>query len=205
MDTYISFQNGGCMPFTLPLRSKAPNFSLQGTDGKQYSLKSFVDFPVLVIFFTCNHCPYVIASDETTRKIALKYKDKGVAFVAINSNTPELYDEDSFEHMVERMKENKFPWVYLVDSTQEVARAYGALRTPHFFIFDSQRQLVYCGCELDDPLHPKETSRNYIDEALKEMLAKKPVTTALTNPVGCTVKWKGHYAHWMPEDACDLV
>jgi peroxiredoxin len=192
------------MPFTLPLKAKAPDFSLTGTDGKKYSLKSFADSPILVIFFTCNHCPYVIASDETTRKIALKYKDKGVSFVAINSNTPELYEEDSFEHMVKRMKLHKFPWVYLVDPTQDVARSYGALRTPHFYIFDAKRRLVYCGCELDDPLHPDRSSPNYVDQALEDLLAKKSVRVPLTNPIGCTVKWKGHDAHWMPGDACDL-
>jgi peroxiredoxin len=193
------------MAFTLSLKAKAPDFSLKGTDGKKYSLKSFADSPILVLFFTCNHCPYVIASDETTRKTALKYKDKGVAFVAINSNTPDLYEEDSFDHMVERMNQYKFPWVYLVDPTQETARAYGALRTPHFYIFDSKRQLVFCGCALDDPLHPEKCTTNYVEDALDDLLAKKPIREPLTNPIGCSVKWKGHDAHWMPDDACDLV
>ncbi len=193
------------MPFTLPLQAKAPDFSLQATDDKIYTLQSFATSPILVIFFTCNHCPYVIASDETTRHIALQYKDKGVAFVAINSNTPELYEEDSFDHMVDRMKLNAFPWVYLVDRTQEVARAYGALRTPHFYVFDAKRRLVYCGREVEDPMHPTRKSRNDLDEAIKDVLTGKSVRIPLTNPVGCTVKWKGHDAHWMPDDACDLV
>ena len=193
------------MPFTLPLQAKAPDFSLQGTDSKTYTLQSFAASPILVIFFTCNHCPYVIASDETTRKVALKYKDKGVDFVGINANSPEVYEEDSFENMVDRMKKTKFPWHYLVDATQDVAKAYGALRTPHFYVFDKIRHLVYCGREVEDPMHPTKKARNDLEEALKDVLAGKPVRVPLTNPVGCTVKWKGHDTHWMPEDACDLV
>jgi hypothetical protein len=81
-------------------------------------------------------------SDEVTRLAALKYADKGVRFVAINSNSPNTYPEDDFEHMVSRMQENKFPWLYLWDETQEVAKAYGALRTPHFYVFDKHRKLV---------------------------------------------------------------
>ena len=193
------------MPFTLPLQAQAPDFSLQGTDGKTYTLQSFSNSSILVIFFTCNHCPFVIASDETTRKIALKYKDKGVTFVGINANSPELYEEDSFKHMVDRMKKNRFPWVYLMDATQDVAKAYGALRTPHFYIFDKTRHLVYCGHEVEDPMHPTKNARNDLEEAIKDVLAERTVRVPLTNPVGCTVKWKGHDTHWMPENACDLV
>jgi peroxiredoxin len=193
------------MPFTLPLQSKAPDFSLRGTDGKTYTLESFSHSPILVIFFTCNHCPYVLASDETTRKTVLKFKDRGVAFVAINSNTPELYEEDSFAHMVERMKTHKFPWLYLVDEDQNTARAYGALRTPHFYVFDTQRQLVYCGRAIEDPMHSEQAARNDLEEAIKDTLEGKRVSMPLTNPVGCTVKWKNHDAHWIPDDACDLV
>src|SRR5882762_5613907 len=128
------------MPFTLPLHAKAPDFCLAGTDGKVYTLKSFESFPTLIIFFTCNHCPYVIGSDEVTRKTALTFMPKGVGFVAINSNSKETYPEDSFEKMVERMQQQKFPWSYLYDETQEVAKKYGALRTPHFYLFDKDRK-----------------------------------------------------------------
>ena len=120
------------MAFTLQLGQKAPDFSLPATDGKVYSLADFADTEVLVIFFTCNHCPYVIGSDEVTRATAEKFKLQGVRFVGINANSPNTYAEDSFAGMVQRMDKYKFPWVYLHDATQEVARAYGALRTPHF-------------------------------------------------------------------------
>ncbi|HEY5621735.1 MAG TPA: redoxin family protein, partial [Pontiella sp.] len=105
------------MSFTLKIGEQAPAFSLPATDGKTYSLGDFAD-PVLVIFFTCNHCPYVIGSDENTRQTAERYAAKGVRFVAINSNSKNTYAEDSFEHMVKRMEEYAFPWVYLHDESQ---------------------------------------------------------------------------------------
>lgn len=193
------------MAFTLALGAKAPNFSLPATDGKTYSLESFKDAELLVIFFTCNHCPYVIGSDEVTRKTALEFKDKGVQFVAINSNSRETYPTDSFEHMVERMKEQKFPWVYLYDESQDVARAYGALRTPHFYVFNKARELIYCGRGVDTPRDTSKMTINDLENALREHTAGKPISKPLTNPIGCNVKWKNHDAHWMPPEACDLV
>jgi peroxiredoxin len=133
------------MAFTLQIGQKAPDFTLTATDGKTYSLKDFDKDKTLVVFFTCNHCPYVIGSDAVTRQTALKFIPKGVKFVGINSNSPKTYPEDSFNNMVKRMQEKKFPWLYLYDGTQDVALAYGALRTPHFFVFDLQRKLVYTG------------------------------------------------------------
>ena len=119
------------MAFTLQIGQQAPNFNLLATDGNSYKLSDFKE-DVLVIFFTCNHCPYVIGSDEVTRKTVEKFAPKGVKFVGINSNSKKTYEEDSFPNMVKRMKEHKFPWLYLYDESQEVALAYGALRTPHF-------------------------------------------------------------------------
>jgi peroxiredoxin len=193
------------MAFTLSIGSSAPDFSLKATDGKTYSLKSFADAKILVIFFTCNHCPYVIGSDEVTRKTATKFAPKGVKFVGINSNSPNTYPEDSFDNMVKRMKEHKFPWVYLYDATQDIARAYGGLRTPHFFVFDDKRKLLYTGRGVDNPREVSKMTVNDLDNALTEITAGKKVTTAMTNPIGCNVKWDGKDAHWMPPDACDLV
>jgi peroxiredoxin len=193
------------MVFTLPLKAKAPDFKLLATDGKTYSLNDFAEAKILVVFFTCNHCPYVIGSDEMTRKTADHFKKKGVQFVAINSNSKETYPEDSFDHMQKRMETHKFPWVYLYDESQEIAKRYGALRTPHFYVFDEERKLIYCGRGVDSPRNPAKITRNDLETALEEHLAGKKITTALTNPIGCNVKWKGQDAHWMPEDACDLV
>lgn len=193
------------MAFTLSLGATAPDFNLPATDGKTYSLSSFADAKVLVVFFTCNHCPYVTGSDEVTRKTVEKFAPQGVAFVGINSNSKNTYIEDSFEGMVQRMKANKFPWIYLHDESQDVARAYGALRTPHFFVFDRTRKLVYCGRGVDNPRDTSLMKVNDLDNALTEVLAGKPVSVPLTNPIGCNVKWDGKDAHWMPAEACDLV
>lgn len=193
------------MTFTLPLGSKAPAFHLPATDGKTYSLNDFAQSPYLVVFFTCNHCPYVVNSDEITRATVEKFADKGIRFVAINSNSARTYAEDSFENMVKRMDEHKFPWLYLHDESQEIAEAYGALRTPHFYVFSQDRELVYTGRAVDNPRQPDKITVNDLENALNELLAGKEISTPLTNPVGCNVKWDGKPAHWMPAEACDLV
>jgi peroxiredoxin len=136
--------------FTLRIGDKARDFKLQATDGKTYSLDDFKTSRTLVVFFTCNHCPFVTGSDEVTRATALRFKDKGVAFIAINSNSENTHQEDDFNNMVKRMNEQRFPWVYVRDKSQDVARAYGALRTPHFFVFNEERRLVYTGRGVDD-------------------------------------------------------
>lgn len=192
------------MPFTLPLGEKAPSFTLPATDGRMYSLHDFDSFPILVVFFTCNHCPYVIGSDEITRKCVDKFQPRKVAFVAVNSNSKETYPEDSFEHMVTRMKQHHFPWIYLYDESQEVAKKYGALRTPHFYVFDAKRKLVYTGRGIDSPRDTSKMKVNDLERALEELLAGKKVSIPQTNPIGCNVKWKGKDAHWMPPEACDL-
>lgn len=193
------------MAFTLQLGEQAPDFSLPATDGKIYSLQDFAGAPVLVVFFTCNHCPYVVGSDEVTRQTALKYQEQGVAFVGINANSEKTKPDDSFEHMVQRMEEQLFPWTYLRDLDQSAAKAYGALRTPHFYVFDGERKLVYSGRGLDNPREADKATVNDLDRALSEVLAGKPLSVPLTNPIGCNVKWEDQDEHWMPADACDLV
>jgi peroxiredoxin len=192
------------MAFTLQIGEQAPDFKLPATDGNTYSLRDFNE-KLLVVFFTCNHCPYVIGSDENTRKIAERFQPLGARFVAINSNSPNTYAEDDWEHMVERMEEYKFPWLYLHDATQDIAEAYGALRTPHFYVFDSDRKLVYVGRAIDTPRDHTQSTTHELADALGELLAGKPVCQPVTNPIGCNVKWDGKERHWMPADACDLV
>ncbi len=191
------------MPFTLSIGSKAPDFLLPATDSKNYSLKDFASSGPLVIFFTCNHCPYVIGSDEVTRQTAEKFSE--VPFVAINSNSKNTYPEDDFPHMVERMQELKFPWVYLYDASQEVAKTYGALKTPHFFLFDANRKLIYTGRAVDSPRDSSKIHVNDLERALEECLSNKEISTPVTNPIGCSVKWEGKESHWMPPEACDLI
>jgi len=193
------------MAFTLQIGERAPDFRLPATDGKTYTLADFDDAQTLVVFFTCNHCPFVLGSDEVTRATAEKYAPKGVRFVAINANWVGIHPEDSFEHMVTRMEEQRFPWVYLHDEAQDVARAYGALRTPHFYVFDRDRKLVYTGRGVDVPDDTVKMTVNDLDNALAEHTAGKPISTPLTNPIGCNVKWVGQDEHWMPEEARNLI
>ena len=193
------------MAFTIQLGERAPDFKLPATDGNTYQLSDFDDARVLVIFFTCNHCPYVIGSDEVTRQTADQFAPDGVKFVGINSNSKNTYSEDDFEHMVERMKIHNFPWLYLYDQSQDIAKAYGALRTPHFFVFDKEHRLIYTGRGVDNPRDAVKTKVNDLERALTEHLAGKSVSVPLTNPIGCNVKWEGKDAHWMPIEACDLV
>ena len=193
------------MDFTLKIGSQAPSFSLKATDGKTNSLPDFSDSRFLVLFFTCNHCPYVLGSDEVTRSTAMKYEPPGVRFVAINSNSANTYREDDFEHMVQRMKQYKFPWLYLHDESQEIAKIYGALRTPHFFVFDENRRLVYTGRGVDNPREASRSTVNDLDRALEELTQGREISIKLTNPIGCNVKWEGMDRHWMPAEARDLV
>jgi peroxiredoxin len=191
--------------FTLELGTTAPDFTLPATDGKTYGLDDFASAEVLVVFFTCNHCPYVVGSDGVTRATAEQFANKGVVFVGINSNSENTYEEDDFPHMVERMRQYKFPWTYLRDKSQDVARAYGALRTPHFFVFDKRRKLIYTGRGVDNPRDTSKMTVNDLANALSDHLSGRPVRVPKTNPIGCNVKWDGKDAHWMPPEACDLV
>ncbi|WP_238652178.1 thioredoxin family protein [Paenibacillus piscarius] len=193
------------MSFTLALGDSAPDFALMATDGRTYSLEDFASARFLVVFFTCNHCPFVVGSDEITRQTAEKFHDHRVRFVGINANSETTHPDDSLEHMIGRMEKHKFPWVYLRDATQDTARAYGALRTPHFYIFDEDRKLVYTGRGVDNPRETGKMTVNDLDNALTELVSGQPVSVPLTNPIGCNVKWDGQDAHWMPAEACDLV
>ncbi|GBF72924.1 thioredoxin family protein [Paenibacillus sp. 598K] len=193
------------MAYTLQIGAEAPDFSLLATDGKTYTLADFADAKALVVWFTCNHCPFVKGSDEVTRITADTYGPQGVAFVAINANSATSYPEDSYELMIERINEHRFPWTYLHDARQEAALAYGALRTPHFYVFDAERKLIYTGRAVDSPKDAEKITVNDLEAALADYLAGREVAVPLTNPIGCNVKWEGKDKRWMPEEACDLV
>ncbi|OUW07846.1 MAG: thioredoxin family protein [Gammaproteobacteria bacterium TMED159] len=193
------------MAYTLATGDQAPDFDLVGTDVDYYSLDSFKEFDNLIIFFTCNHCPYVTGSDEVTRKTVEKFNNKQFKFIAINSNSKNTYEEDSFDNMVKRMDEFKFPWLYLYDETQKTAKDYGALKTPHFYVFNQERKLVYTGRGVDSPKDSSNIKVNDLDRVLSELVKNKKISVPVTNPIGCNIKWEGKEAHWMPAEACDLV
>lgn len=192
-------------PYTLPIGATMPDFTLPATDGKDYTAADFAAAKVLVVFFTCNHCPYVTGSDASTATTATKWASNEVVFVGINSNSAQTYTEDSFENMVSRMEQYQFPWTYLHDANQAVALAFGALRTPHFFVFDADRKLVYTGRAVDNPMNTAAATTSELDDAIAAVVSGVEVATPLTNPVGCNVKWNGKAASWMPPESCDLV
>ena len=193
------------MAFTLDLGAAAPDFDLPGVDGIRTSLASFADARLLIVVFSCNHCPYVIGSEDRMNALYAEYAPKGVAMVAINANETENHPTDSFEHMVRRAREKGFEFSYLRDESQEVALAYGALRTPHYYLFDADRRLRYTGRMDDNPRTPGAETTHELADALDALLDGRDPPTPATNPIGCNIKWANRDAHWMPPDACDLV
>ncbi|MCX7797681.1 MAG: thioredoxin family protein [Melioribacter sp.] len=174
---------------TLKIGSKAPDFNLPGVDGKTYSLNSFNDKEALIVIFSCNHCPYVRAYEDRIIQIQNDYKDR-LQIVAINSNDTTDYPEDSFEEMIKRAKEKNFPFPYLRDETQQVAKAYGATHTPEIFLFDKERKLVFHGKIDDNWQDPSKVKTPYLRNAIEELLAGKQISVPETFTIGCTIKWK---------------
>jgi peroxiredoxin len=184
-------------PTPLPIGSAAPDFRLPGVDGKTYSLRDFAGAKVLVVIFTCNHCPTAQAYEGRIARLHADYRDKGVAVVAISPNDPAAVrlDElgftdlgDSFEEMKVRAKDHGFAYPYLYDGdTQATARAYGVLATPHVFIFDADRRLRYAGRFDDGDVKPVKS--HDAKNAMEALLAGKPVPVATTRVVGCSTKW----------------
>ena len=162
---------------------KIPKFSLKGTDEKVYSLEDLKGEYGSVIIFWCNHCPYVKAWEKEVLRIVENYKDK-FGFAFINSNDPNKYPEDSFENM----KKKNYPVPYLFDETQEVAKMFGAERTPHVFVFDRDGNLVYKGAVDDD--YEGNPKKRYLIEVLDALISGKEVPYKETPAVGCTIKWK---------------
>jgi peroxiredoxin len=193
------------MAFTLQLGQTAPDFDLPAVDGKNYSLSSFKNSKILIVMFSCNHCPYVTGCEDRIIKLYNDFKSRNVELIAINSNETTHHPDDSFDHMITHARDTKYPFPYLRDESQAIAKAYGALRTPHFYVFDTQRKLRYTGRLDDSPRHPGKETTHELRDALEALIAGRKPAVELTNPIGCNVKWLNQDAHWMPADACDLV
>ncbi len=173
----------------LKIGDKAIAFDLPGVDGKRHALADYADKAAVVVIFTCNHCPYAQAWDRLIQ-IQAHYAGKGVQLIAINANDAVKYPADSFPKMQERAAAKGFNFPYLHDASQEVARAYGATRTPEVFVFDRNRTLRYQGTVDDNHEDPAAVKQPYLRQALDAVLAGKPAPVAETAPVGCTIKWK---------------
>ena len=184
-------------PKPLAIGASAPDFDLPGVDGKNHKLGDFKDAKLLCVVFTCNHCPTAQAYDGRLKKLHADYKDKGVALVAISPNDPQAlrldelgYTEysDSLDEMKLRAKDQNFQFPYLYDGdTQKVSMAYGALATPHVFLFDAERKLHYHG-RIDDS-DVKQVNSHDLRNAIDALLAGQPVPKETTKIFGCSTKW----------------
>lgn len=184
----------------LALGAAAPDFTLPGVDGRTWSLKGFAGAKILIVVFTCNHCPTAQAYEERLKKIVDDYKNKGVALVAISPNDPRSVrlDElgytdlsDSFEEMKVRAKEKAFNFPYLYDGDSEaISRSYGPAVTPHAFVFDAERKLRYVG-RIDDAERETLVKAHDLRNALEALLADRAPEIAQTKTFGCSIKWAG--------------
>ncbi len=182
---------------TLPVGSQAPDFQLPGVDGKTYKLADFAKAKVLVVVFTCNHCPTAQAYEGRLARLHADYRDRGVTLVAISPNDPKgvRLDElgytdlgDSFDEMKIRAKDHGFTYPYLYDGeTQATAKAYGVLATPHVFIFDAGRKLRYVG-RFDDS-EVKTVKSHDAKDAVEALLVGREVAVPTTRVFGCSTKW----------------
>lgn len=173
----------------LQIGSKAPDFDLPGVDGRNYTLGSFEGKAVVVVMFTCNHCPYVQAYEDRLVALQRDYASKGVNLVAINSNETVNYPEDSFEKMVARAEEKNFNFPYLRDESQSVAAAYGAQCTPEMFLLDASRILRYRGRVDDNWQQPAKVKRGYLREAIDAVLGGRKIKEPFIPAIGCSIKW----------------
>ena len=175
---------------TLGIGRKRVPFDLKNVDDATVSSEETArGLKGMAVIFSCNHCPYVLAWEDRMVTLGRTYQPKGIGFVLINSNDPVKYPEDSFPEMVKRAKTKGYPFPYLFDEVQSVARYYGAERTPEAFVFDSEGRLVYHGRIDDNYDNPEAVRSKDLQNALDAVLAGHPPMVSETAPVGCTIKW----------------
>ena len=172
------------------LGSQAPDFELPATDGNTYGRDDFDDADVLVVMFLCNHCPYVKAVLDRLIELGNSWDDDEAAFVAISPNDAERYPDDSFENMTELAEEKDFPFPYLYDESQDVARAYNAECTPDFFVYDDRRRLAYAGRLDDNWKEPEKVENQELRNAIVALLNGERPDEEQHPSMGCSIKWK---------------
>jgi peroxiredoxin len=168
-------------------------FSLKNTDGKMVSLSDYSDAKGLIVVFDCNTCPFSKAYNERIMELNKKYKNNGFPLVAINANDPGMSPGDSFEQMVRVAKEKGYDFPYLVDETQDVARAFGATNTPHVFVLKregSEFKVAYIGAIDNNARDAKSVSKKYVEDAVDALLANANVSTNKTKAIGCGIKYR---------------
>jgi peroxiredoxin len=169
------------------------DFKLKNIDGKMISLSEFSDAKGFIVIFTCNHCPYAKAYEERVMALDNKYKSKGFPIIAINPNDPVAVPDDSFENMVQSARKKGFTFPYLMDETQQVARQFGAARTPHVYVLNktaSGNEVAYVGAIDDNTEDASQVKHTYVEDAVNALLNGKDISVTETKAVGCTIKWK---------------
>ncbi len=182
----------------LELGTEAPSFRLPDPSGKMFSLDDWPDAKGYLVVFMCNHCPYVKHIRSELAKVGREYQEKGIAMFGINANDFEQYPDDSPARMAEEAETYGYTFPYLVDETQEVAKAYKAACTPDFYLFDADRKLVYRG-QFDDsrPSNDRPVTGKDLRPALDAVLAGKKPSEDQRPSIGCNIKWKpGNEPEW---------
>ena len=172
---------------------KAMDFKLKNVDGKMVSLSDYKDAKGFIVVFTCNHCPFAKAYEDRIIALDKKYKSQGYPVIAINPNDPNAVAEDNYATMQQRAKAKNYTFPYLVDSTQNIAKTYGATRTPHVFVLQksgSDNIVKYIGAIDDNSDSASAVKEKYVENAVDALLAGKPVTKTSTKAIGCGIKWK---------------
>lgn len=189
----ITFAQQGALPAGVAVGDRAPDFRLKNVDGRMVGLSDYAALPGVVVIFTCNHCPYSVKYEDRIIALFRETTKLGYQIVAINPNDPVRVPEDSFENMKERAKEKLFPFPYLVDETQEIAKAYGAKKTPHVFVvsFNNGTPIVrYIGAIDDNAMNPEQVESQFVLDAVKALAAGSNPKLAETKAIGCSIKWK---------------
>ncbi|HEX9750016.1 MAG TPA: thioredoxin family protein [candidate division Zixibacteria bacterium] len=174
---------------TLAIGKLATDFKLPGTDGKDYTYAAIAGKIGTLVVFTCNHCPFAVAYQDRLVTLTETYTKKGIGVAAISCNDVRAFPDDSFEKMKERAASAKFNFPYLYDESQQIAMAYGPTVTPHVFLFDSTRTLVYQG-RIDDARKESEITKRELTDALEALTSGKKIGESETVAFGCSIKWK---------------
>jgi peroxiredoxin len=174
---------------SIHLGTPCPDFELLGVDSKTHRLASYRE-EVLIIGFTCNHCPYVQAYEDRMNELVKTFEGRSVQMICINSNDDQAYPEDSFAKMKERASVKNFAFDYLRDDTQTVAKKFNAVCTPEFYVYDKNRILIYHGRLDDNTKDATAVKHHYLKEVIEDLLAKKEPRWQQTHAIGCSIKWK---------------
>ncbi len=174
----------------MTLNSMLPHFELLGTDGEFHSTDDYDSKDIIVLIFTCNHCPHARGYIDRIHEMVEEYEKLNVGFYAINSNDANRFPEDSFQNMIPMASLLNLEGKYLIDETQEIAREFSASRTPEVFVFNKEKMLVYHGAIDDNTKEPDKVTKRYLIDALDALLENKPIEIQETASIGCTIKWK---------------